>query len=158
MPVRHWFSNWCPLLCSITVSSENPFTHFLRFKSVNFNGNYCNICHTEKGNISFNYNREIFIICRCCTFEFIRITFVQLYSNYFKSVDNERTIIVYSFFHEFVFSRPFEVDLPIKQKFNFFQHPLHSTINQLPVEKRLSYVKDLASNRIRWVTECRVIK
>ena len=131
------------------MATGDHFTHYIRFRSINLPETYCNVCHTDKANISFNYNQEIFIICRPCTFEFLRLTFNQVYSYTFLKEDGERTNVVYTFFREYVFRQEFTIDSKVEEKFNFFQHPFASAIKKLPLEKRLPFLDNIASNYLR---------
>ena len=145
--------SFCPLevycLSFLLVAEGRPYTHFLRLKSIQYPGLNCIICHAKKANISFNYNRQIFTICRPCCFQFLRLSFMNLHGYNFPSYNNDRTNIVYIFFKDFIFSKAIEENISTGEKFNFFLHPFTETINKLPVEKRLTFLNDLSSKRMR---------
>ena len=131
------------------VAEGRSYTHFLRLKSIQYPGLNCVICFAKKANITFNYNRKIFTICRSCCFEFLRLSFMNLHGYNFHTYNNDRTNIVYIFFKDFIFSKDIQENISTEEKFNFFHHPFTETINKLPVEKRLTFLNDLASKRMR---------
>ena len=89
------------------LEQYSEFTHYLQFRDCEILNENCRICLEEKSRISFDFNSQIFLICNKCTLEFIKITFQKIDSPSFHNKDNPRTTLVFLFFKDNVFEKPF---------------------------------------------------
>ena len=126
-------------------------THIIKLTSFNVPRTKCVICFSNLAKLSFNFNCVIVTLCRLCSHEFVRLTFERLYPYHFNGV-NERTIPVYIFFRDFIFSPSKRQNADAKpNELTFFKNPLFPLIKDIDEGKRLSALKDISQKRLRLV-------
>ena len=138
------------------LEQYSEFTHYLQFRDCEILNENCRICLEEKSRISFDFNSQIFLICNKCTLEFIKITFQKIDSPSFHNKDNPRTTLVFLFFKDNVFEKPFRPNYHHKKI--IFQNSLSKLFEKNCVLEGQKFQKlcELSSKRFRYMNAVRV--